>query len=67
MILRCIPGLANVDENEAADEQAKAGAMETFIGPKPFIGIAYSLAKLTLLNESTNLSKEVRLATEQGT
>ncbi|XP_026333703.1 uncharacterized protein LOC113240584 [Hyposmocoma kahamanoa] len=61
VVLRWVPGHSDIEGNESADELTKAGAREAFIGPEPFIGIAYSLAKFTVLNESTHLSREAWL------
>lgn len=41
----------------------KAGARGYFVGPEPFTGITYSLAKLTLLNQSANVSRDLWLQT----
>lgn len=48
VVLRWVPGHAEIEGNEKADELARVGAKGKYHGPEPFCGIPKSLTKLTL-------------------
>lgn len=60
VVLHWVPDISDNKINNAADEQAKVGDKETFIGPVPIIEIAYSLANFALLMFWTYRSPEMQ-------
>ncbi len=40
-----VPGHSNIVGNEKADELARMGSQEQFIGPEPYIGISFGTLK----------------------